>query len=324
MSSRPTLPANRPALLALCLIAIAVVLAIFASDAPAAQYKMVLCAGNNGSNSYGYATNTATSQHPGGIFDVINACGPAGDPAGNDAWLRIVEHEPNGNAGNGAVGDVYYDTPAYVHFKTAGAYTREPNAFNEGWRARFWGIDFNNNGFQIMTQGQGLCNCNGQWGTTGSFASHVWPGGNADFWRFGFELQCVRPAGCDRTNYNATDANSFVFILSDDSNSQVGLTSGDAMMAGDWSRGTQSVTFNVADLGSGLRWERMRIDGNQLWAWDHGPECNTNWTPTNLEWARAFQPCPTGGPYGRVVPVDTSALADGTHNVSACTQDFAQ
>lgn len=324
MSSRRSQPVTRPVLLALCLLTVAVALAVAASTAHAALYKMVLCAGNNGSNSYGYTTNTVTAQHPGGIFDVINACGPASDPAGNDAWLRIVEHEPNGNAGNGAAGDVYYDTPPYVHFKTAGAYTREPNAFNEGWRARFWGIDFNNNGFQIMTQGAGLCNCNGQWGTTGSFGSHVWPGFNADFWRFVFELQCVRPAGCDRTNYNAADANSFVFILSDDSNSQVGLTTTNSLMAGAWVRGTQNVTFNVSDLGSGLRWEKMRIDNAQLWSWDHGPECNTNWTPVNGEWARAYQPCPTGGPYGRAVAVDTASLADGAHNVSACTQDFAQ
>lgn len=324
MSPRSTLPASRPVLLAPCLSAIALLFAVFISDASAAQYKMVLCAGNNGSNSYGYTTNTVSAQHPSGIFDVSNACGPAGDPAGNDAWLRINEHEPNGSAGQGAYGDVYYDTPPYVHFKQAGGYTREPNAFNEGWRARFWGIDFANNGFELMTQGAGLCNCGDQWATTGSFAPHLWPFPyQLDFWRFVFELECVRPAGCDRSNFNAVDANTFVFILSDDSNSSAVFTDGQ-ILTGQWVRGSQNVSFNVSDLGSGLRFERMKIDNSQVWALDHGPECNVGFSAANQEFARVFQPCPTGGPYGRTLPIETASLADGAHTIQVCTQDYAQ
>ena len=68
MSSRRSQPVTRPVLVALCLLTIAVALAVAASTAHAALYKMVLCAGNNGSNSYGYTTNTVTAQHPGGDF----------------------------------------------------------------------------------------------------------------------------------------------------------------------------------------------------------------------------------------------------------------
>ncbi|HEY5053446.1 MAG TPA: hypothetical protein VII45_08565 [Solirubrobacterales bacterium] len=297
------------------------------SAAQAAQYKMVLCAGNNGSNGYGYATNTTSPQNPGGIFNVENYCGPAPDPAGNNAFLRIAENQPSGNAGNGAYGDVIFDTPPYVHFKTAGGYTRQPNAFNDGWRARFWGIDFAGNGFQLMTQGAGLCNCNGQWASSNIFGPHVWPGGNVDFWRFVYELECVRPAGCDRSNFNATDANSFVFTLNDDQDSQVALTNTAApLLAGQWVRGAQNVTWNSSDNGSGLRFERLRVDGSLRDVIDYQAAgvCNTGSSQVNGEFARVYQPCPTGGPFGRAYALDTTSLADGAHSLSVCTQDYGQ
>ena len=103
MSTRSSGPARRPALVALCLIYACVAMAVLsAATAHASVYKMVVCAGNNGSNSYGTTTNTVSAQHPAGIFDVNNYCGPAPDPAGENAFLRISEHEPNGNAGQGA------------------------------------------------------------------------------------------------------------------------------------------------------------------------------------------------------------------------------
>lgn len=155
MSSRIQRFARRPAFVAFCLPLVCIVIGVAGvATAHAANYKMVLCAGNNGSNSYGYSTNTTSAQHPSGIFDVSNSCGPAPDPAGENAFLRISEHEPNGTAGAGAYADVYWDAPPFVSFLAAGGYTREPNAFNDGWRARFWGLDYNNNGLQILTQGQ--------------------------------------------------------------------------------------------------------------------------------------------------------------------------
>jgi hypothetical protein len=328
MSSRPKQPVNqavnRPVLIALCLMLIATAMAVaFAATADAAYYKMVACAGNNGVPPYATATNTIWSGNPQGIFEFHNWCGgQGGDPPGNSAYLRINEDQASGNAGQGAYGDIIWDTPNYVHWKAAGGYTREVYSFNDGWRARFWIVDFQNQGIQLFTQGAGVANA----GITTTFAPHLWPFGSyLDFHRLVFELECVRPAGCDRTNYNSTDANGFVFILSDDSNSQVGFTNtGAPLLAGQWVRGAQNVTFNVADQGSGLRWERMRIGGAQRWAWDHGPECNVTWSQTNGEWARSYQPCPVGGPWGRSVALDTSTLSDGAHDLSVCTQDFGQ
>ncbi len=325
MSPLQRQPARRAGLIALCLLlACMAVTAVGASTAHASVYKMVLCAANNGSNSYGTLTNTISSTHPAGIFDVNNYCGPAPDPAGDNAFIRISEHEPNGSAGEGAYQDVYWDTPAYVHYMAAGGYTREPSAFNEGWRARFWGIDFAGHGFQILTQGIGLPNTGEQWATTSTFGSHLWPFGSfSSFWRFVFELKCVRPAGCDRTYFNAVDANTFVFVLSDDQNSSVGFTGG-AALSGAWVKGGQGITWNVADNGSGLRMERLRIDGNQVAGTNYAAACNLGSSQANGEFARVFQPCPTGGPYGRSYGLETASLPDGTHTVQVCSQDYGQ
>jgi hypothetical protein len=317
---------RRVSIVLIAVLALLASAALGAGTAGAAQYKVLFCAGNVGTPAYGYSTNTTSAQHPSGIFDVVNNCGPAPDPAGDAAWLRIVEHEPNGLAGNGAVGDIYYDTPAFVHFKQAGGYTREPNAFNEGWRARFWGLDFNNNGFQLMTQGAGLCNCGDQWAAGNTFGPHLWPFGyQLDFWRFVFELQCVRPAGCDRTNYNAADANTFVFILNDDQNSQVGIESS-ALANGGWVRGTQSFPWHTSDQGSGMRFERVRVDSSPIFTIDYQSLglCNTGSDGTQGEFARAFQPCPVGGPFQRSINIDTASKSDGAHQISVCAQDYGQ
>ena len=69
--------------------------------------------------------------------------------------MRIAENQASGTAGNGAYGFVYWDTPPYVHYKTAGGWTRQSNAFNDGWRARFWGIDLAGNGFRYSRKAKG-------------------------------------------------------------------------------------------------------------------------------------------------------------------------
>jgi hypothetical protein len=303
--------------------------AIAAARADGALFKMVSCASTSGAAPYATSTNTVNSTHPSGIFEFHNWCGGGGgDPPGDAAYLRINENQSSGNAGENAYGDMSFDTPSYVHFKTAGGYTRQPNAFNGGWRARFWMIDFGNNGVQLLTQGAGLPNSGTQWASSNIFGPHLWPFGSyLDFWQFVYEMKCVRAEGCDRTNYNATDANGFVFILSDDQNSQVGFTNtGSPFMQGQWVSGTQNVTWNSSDQGSGLRFERLRADGGLRYLIDYqaAGACNATWSQTNGEWSRVYQPCPTGGPFGRVFALDTTTLSDGGHNLSVCTQDFAQ
>src|SRR4029077_5840293 len=85
-------------------LALAALAAAHAAPASAAQYRMLLCAGNVGSNAFGTNTNTASPQNPNGIFVMENHCGQAPDPAGDSAFLRIAENQSAGNAGPGAFG----------------------------------------------------------------------------------------------------------------------------------------------------------------------------------------------------------------------------
>ncbi len=312
-----------------CLLAIAAALVLLAAAAPparAADYKMVLCAGNNGSNSYSTSTNTTSPTNPGGIFTFANHCGPAPDPAGSAAFLTIYEHEPSGNAGVDAYGDISYEVPPWVAILAAGGYTREPNAFNQGWRGRFWGENFDGSGFQILTQGAGLSNSGEQWATTSVFAPHLWPfGGYGYFRRFVFELECVRPAGCERSGVNEVDANTFVLILADVSPPGVGFASTSSpLLAGDWIKGNQPVQWSSSDLGSGLRDERLSVDDAQRKEVSYAGECDTGSSQVDGEFARVFSPCPTGGPYQNSYALETASLSDGAHNLKICAQDFSQ
>jgi hypothetical protein len=297
---------------------------VFVATAHASPYKMLLCAGNNGSNGFQTATNTISGAQPGGIFSFENYCGPAGDPAGNAAFLRIAEQMPNGNAGVNAYGSMSWTAPGFVSIAAGGGYTREPNAFNDGWRGRFWAEGYDGSTNNILMQGSGVGGGGIFWGTTSTFAPHLWPfGGYGSYRRFVFELTCVRPAGCDRTNFNAVDANTLNLILDDVSPSQIGLTGG-PIASGAWVRGAQGVTWNTSDLGSGLRFERVKVDGGVRQQLDWRGSCNLDWTPTSGEFARDFQPCPTGGPYGRSYTFDTATVSDGQHTVQVCSQDYGQ
>jgi hypothetical protein len=299
---------------------------VAAAQAQAAQFKMVACASTSGAPPYTTSTNTANAQHPNGIFDFINGCGGAGgDPPGDSAFMRIAEHEASGNAGEGAYGQIIFNTPAYVHFKAAGGYTREPNAFNDGWRSIFWGIDFNNNGVMFLNQGSGVGASGVNTPTSGTFGPHLWPFGNfLDFHHFLFELRCVRPAGCDRANYNATDANGFVFILNDDEAPDVYfLAQESGLMQGKWVTGPQWVPWYIHDNGSGLRNERIRVDGVERYNFDHQAhgECNATFSQVNGEFSRNYQPCPFG-PFWHDWTLNTQDFSDGAHTLQICAQDY--
>jgi hypothetical protein len=320
MSSRSTRPARRPVAIALCLMLAAMAVAVLAAaDAKAAYYKMVACSGSNGAPPHSYDTNTRSSNNPEGIFHAWNFCtGQGSDPPGNSSYIRIQEHKVGGEAGHTAYGRFIFDTPGGIHFKAAGGYTRQNQNFNSGWRSRFW-VASSCCTAQIVSQGKGVSGG----GTTSTFAPHLWPlNVYYDFTRFVFEMNCVNSGGCSTNGTNSTDVNGFVFILSDDHSPRVEWeNTGRDFLAGRWVRGTQKADFESDDDQSGMRTERVLLDGHEHWRKDHG--CSTSSSSRNGEWARTYKPCPNNE-RDRHVSVDTAKLSDGAHSVKVCVQDFSQ
>jgi hypothetical protein len=309
------------------LIATAFVVSTATAPAPAeaAYYKMLLCAGNVGSGEYTAETNTTSGPNPAGIFSFENQCAPAGDPAGNAAYLRIAENQGPGNAGVGAYGRFDWTAPEGIQIASAGGYTREPDAFNEGWRARYWleGLDGSQN--NVLVQGSGITEpTEVNKPKTTTFAPHLWPfPAQGSYHRFSFEMECVRPAGCDRSNYNAADSNTMLLTLDDPSPPVVSVVEG-ALTSGRWVRGPQPVAWSTSEAGSGLRDEHLRVDGAEAWGADYRSACDLGSTEASGEFARSFQPCPLGGPFPHTATLDTSTLADGAHTATVCAQDLAQ
>lgn len=328
MSHQSGGPVSRPATVALCLMLACVATAVIAvASAKAGNYKMVLCAANNGSGSFETATNTAHSGNPGGIFRFENYCGPAPDPAGNKAFLRIAENQSAGYAGETAYGSISWTAPAWVSIRAAGGYTRMPGSFNDGWRGRFWAEDFGGGGHHILMQGTHASNSGINWSPTSTFAPHLWPfSGYGDFRRFVFELTCYRPAGCDRSGWNAVDANTLVLILADKRDPQVAFE-GSATINGQWVRGEQALAWHESDEGSGLRFSRLKVDGATLGdgTIDYRATggCDIGSSGPSGEFARRFDPC-AKGPYRRHYGLRTQELSDGAHQLAICVQDYGQ
>jgi hypothetical protein len=306
-------------------------IAVFcAGTAHAGDYKMVLCAGNNGSNGYQTATNTISGNNPSGIFNFENHCGPAPDPAGNNAFLRIAENQSGGNAGVNAYGSISWTVPPWVAIIAGGGYTRMPNAFNDGWRGRFWAEGWDGSTNNILMQGSGVANGSLGgigWAPCSTFCSHLWPfGGYGDYRRFVFEMTCFRSAGCDRANFNAVDANTMVLILADRQNASASFV-GSPTVKGSWVRGYQALSWFESDQGSGLRFSRLKVDnatlGDGTIDYQANGGCNTGYSDYNHEFARVFQPC-TRGPYQRWYGLETKNFSDGQHELAICLQDYGQ
>jgi hypothetical protein len=329
MTSRSSAPFSRAAIVGYCLMLACMAVAVLCTaTAQASYYKMVLCSANNGAGNAAIATNTTSPQNPGGIFVFQNQCGGPGYPAGSDNFMRLFENQGSGSAGYQSYASVSWSAPSAVSIAGAGGYTRQPNDFADGWRARFWGEGYDGSTNNFLMQGAGVENNSLGgigWARTSTFASHLWPFGTyGSYRRFVFEMTCFRQAGCDRSGFNATDASSFVLTLNDVDPSHINMTNtGTGILSGAWVRGSHNVTYDVSEQGSGLRFERMRIDGGQRALLDWRSQCNLDSNGGVGEFAREFRPCPPGAT-SRNLGLDTSTLSDGAHTVQVCSQDYGQ
>lgn len=330
MHFRPSQPVSRPALIALCLILSCAALAVLAAaTAQASEYEVRACSGGVGAPPYTLATNTISLQHPEtGTFTFADHCDRSGgDTPGNEPFMRIAEDEGTDTlAPFGAYLAVEFTPPAGTRILRAGGYTREPYTFNGGWQAHFKFTDPDGVTQLQMAEGAGLFGAGFPYFDRSlTFTPHLWPwpyGIQLDHWAF--DLICDGSGGCDEVGYNAADLTGLVFTLEDTQDSQVHLTdAGSDLLAGRWVSGRKQVAWTSFDRGSGLRLERLRVDGSQRYALDYRAigDCQTD---ASGQWAATFQPCPTGGPNLRTYDLDTASLPDGPHNLSVCTQDFAQ
>jgi hypothetical protein len=325
MSSRSRTPVNRPVLIGRCLMlicaAVAVLCVATAPKAEAAYYRMVQCGAGSGAGQIGINSNVD-------YFVFQNQCGGGNFPAGNANFMRLFEQHGPGTAWVNTYASVSWTAPAFVTIAGGGGYTRQENDFAEGWRARFWGEGQDGGTNNFLMQGTGVANNSLGgigWGRTSVFGSHLWPFPTyGNYRRFVFEMTCMRPGGCDTGGFNNTDANSIVLILNDMEPSRVNFTNtGSGILAGSWVKGWQDVTWKTSERGSGIRYDRLRVDGGTRQTVDSGPWCELGFNGATGEFGRQFQPCPNGS-WDRSYGLDTAGLSDGGHTVQVCTQDYGQ
>ena len=322
MFSRMSGPAKNPVPIALCMMAVAFVVAVLcAATAHAAYYKTLYCGAADGSG------NPTLGARP-GFFDFTDDCGTAyGDPAGTGGFLRLEENT-TGTAGNTDEASYSWWPPAGTSIAAVSTYTRVPGYFNSGWRSRFWGEGYDGGEYNILMQGSGVPYEGINAPATSNFNYHAWPFGSyGDYKRLVFAMTCYRPAGCSREGWNAADANSIAITLNDKEAPHVNWEGDSHVLSGDWVRGNNAIAWRESDVGSGLRFSRLKVDGATLSDgtidYQANGGCRTAHSDANGEFARDFTPC-TQGPYVRYYGLRTEELSDGQHQLSTCVQDFAQ
>jgi len=151
-------------------------------------------------------------------------------------------------------------------------------------------------------------------------------GTKRDFWQ-GFEpyaqafesrLVCFRTSDkyCESNGTVLAGVRSLTFSIDDAVKPTA--QAGGSLAGPDWLRGSQSLSFNNRDGGSGLRFAQTWIDG----ALRASSEMSCAKTLISGEWrGTKMQPCPVTA--SGTQTVDTKVLADGPHLLRHCAIDFA-
>ena len=303
----------------------AAIAALNAPRADAGQFNVMLCAAGNNAQSAVSESNTP-------ILSTQGYCGStSGEPAGESGYLRLQTNGAAGNANAGAEARFYWNAPAYLNFKQAGGYTRQPDLTGDGqpdiasgWRVRF---DLDNQATISLNQGVGSGNSGVAAEPQKTFGPHLWPfGGPSAFSQFSFRLICPNgscPKGSPRTS---ADANTFKFIVGDDYGPGTAITTQNSLTQGGWVRGVQSVPFSSSDAGSGIHVNQLYVDNALVGQSAIG--CDT-FVSNGVEYGRTFVPC-SGGPVGSTLSVNTAGnnpatgqpFGDGLHTVAYCGVDY--
>ena len=281
------------------LLAVAIAV-VGAATAHAADYSMVLCAANNGSNGYQTATNTTSPQNPGGIFDFKNYCGPAPDPAGDNAFLRIDENQSSGNAGNSAYGSISWTGRPGSRSSPPAATPASPTPSTKAGAAASGPEASTARHQQHPHAGRRAAQLRRIGGrpprpsppTSGPSAA------TATIRRFVFELTCVRPAGCDRSGFNAVDANTLRLhprrhLARPRSASPTPTAPLARRPVGARHPGPRPTARPIRARASA--WSGCDIDGAAASPIDHAANATPTPRQSSGEFARDFQPCATAG-----------------------------
>lgn len=135
---------------------------------------------------------------------------------------------------------------------------------------------------------------------------------------FESRLICARPAPkrCETNPSSAAMVRALTITLED--NVAPSLTTSGSALAGGWLRGAVQVGYSASDLGGGLRWGEVLVDGSRVGYGEHA--CNL--VKVGGDWhGREMRPCALQGSAAH--SIQTASLSDGSHSVQACVSDIA-
>ncbi len=161
-------------------------------------------------------------------------------------------------------------------------------------------------------------NWNGTPGTT----THAFPqGANKVIW----EVGCggSTGGGCDpgaNGESRAIGVVTAVHMVISESGQPLGTVSGPATQTTTVHRGTESVTVDASDYGTGVFEVRVKLDDTVVARQGVGGTCSDQGNSGDLDFERLF-PCPTTKRFE--LPVDTTKVADGRRTLQVVVTDAA-
>jgi hypothetical protein len=284
--------------------------------APAqADYTVMYCASGNNVN---WDSFTISNSNPAAFETVSNCSKTDSYPDGDSSFLRI-KTKGSGSVTSGKA-SFSWTAPANTSFTRIGAYTRESDMLS-GWRHQI--VAVNNDGdekiFNNICPGCGSLGSSG-YASTITYAprSTAWGAERVPFKKAVIRLTCS--SSCAQSPTTTVDANSFTFGATDLKNPDIEVTP-TPVLSGDVVRGIQPITFSGTDLGSGISFGKVVVDGLVAETSEVNAECQTI-TRGESVYGINMTPCPESIDE-TTVELNTADFGDGQHEVKICLVDFS-